>query len=208
MRQGTVSEMHPLFDVDELVKNIDAYWDYHLHSRALNPHMAHDLVGCLVFRPGGYYINKGYDYVVKFDEPVTEERIVVLNEAGYWANQNFIIRLYSLLEGYKIVGSEKHPWGSIIKGLVGSEELDILRRLRNEFAHSVGFYDDSQKKHRKLHRRIISHFRLNRGTWSSSTKMFPIPIDQVLEPITDGCKQYVGALYEHRTNLTKQMQEE
>lgn len=202
-----MSKISPPFDLDELVNNIDEYWDYHLHSRALNPHMTPDLVGQQLFMPGGYYINKGYDYVVRFDKPVTEKRIAVLNEAGYWANQNFIVRLYGLLDGYNIVGSEEHTWGRIVKGLVGSEEVDILRRLRNEFAHSVGFYDDSQKKHRRLRRRIISHFGLNRETWSSSTIMFPIPIDQVLQPITDGCKQYVGVLHKRRTKLSEQAKE-
>jgi hypothetical protein len=73
--------------------------------------------------------------------------------------------------------------------------VDILRRLRNVFAHGCGWYDQTNPEDKKLRERTIKHYELEPDNHPESDAKFPIPIDRVVVPITEACKTYVQALF-------------
>ena len=105
------------------------------------------------------------------------------NEIGHWINQNVIVRLYSIMEYYGLVSNNI----KIDQLLPGWEELDILRRLRQIFSHKSGKYDPNNNMEKKLKQKIISHFNMSISDYND----FPLNIDEVIDPIFSGCKNYV-----------------
>ncbi len=140
----------------EIVAEIENQFQALLRARAVFPYMKEDIVGAMQCSTAPFYRNYGFDVTFSFAEPLTAEQIRKLNGIGHWINQNYVVRLCALLESYKII-SQNRP---IDPQLGGHEEIDILRRLRNKFAHTSGWYDPSGSKDRKLRERIISHFSL------------------------------------------------
>ncbi|MFZ1060873.1 MAG: hypothetical protein WAP47_16950, partial [Candidatus Rokuibacteriota bacterium] len=55
-------------------------------------------------------------------------------------------------------------------------------------------YHNTDADDRRLRNRIVDHFSLKQANHPESSRMFPIPIDEVLIPLTEGCKRYVEAL--------------
>jgi hypothetical protein len=154
------------------------------------PYMKENLIGARSCRTAPFYRHHGLDVDFTFAEPLTAESIGQMNEIGYWINQNYVVRLFALLQSHNIVSETK----SINKELLGHEEIDILRRLRHEFAHTAGWYHNEDAQERRLRNRIIDHFSLKEANHPASGRMFPIPIDEVLIPLTEGCKRYAEAL--------------
>ena len=75
---------------------------------------------------------------------------------------------------------------SIDKSINGWKELDILRRLRNQFSHRDGKLNPSNGVQVKLVKEIIMNFRLVDQEYDH----IPISIDLVIKPIFEGCKVY------------------
>jgi hypothetical protein len=148
-------------------------------------------VGKVTFSTAPFYQRRGHNLEFHFAEPLTEDDVRRIREIGHWINQNYVVRLCALLESHGVVPKEGK--GKICKELPGHEEIDILRRLRNEFAHSSGRYDATDPEARKLYERIVDHFRIQTDD-PSSAKDYPIPIDTVLVPLTQACKRYVVAV--------------
>lgn len=173
----------------EIVSQIKYQWRTLLSTRAVFPHMRGNMVGATKCSTAPLYRNRGYDISFNFAEPLTIERIREVNGIGYWINQNYVIRVYALLDSYGVISQTT----SIDSQLSGHEEIDILRRLRNEFAHTSGWYDSSDPDKKRLRERIITHFSLRAENHPEEHRKFPIPIDKVLLPLTQGCEKYVEA---------------
>lgn len=161
---------------------MDQLWRKHKACRALFPYATEELIGERLVRTGGFYSRDGLDVVCDFGVPLTAERIGEINDVGHYLNQNFVVRLYSLLESYRIISETiKIDWK-----IDAAADLDILRRLRNRFAHSSGRFDPDDAKHRQLTEKIKSHY----GVGLIGNDQFPLPIDRVLEPMSNACKDY------------------
>ena len=174
----------------DILCEIDAQGWKLLSTRAVFPYMKEDMIGEKRWRTAPLYRHYGLDISFTFAEPLTAESIREMNEIGYWINQNYVIRLFALLQSHNIVSETK----SINQELPGHEEIDILRRLRNAFAHTAGWYHNEDAEERHLRNRIIEHFSLKEANHPASGRMFPIPIDEVLIPLTEDCKRYVESL--------------
>ena len=119
---------------EEVLERIEQHWQNLLFVRSLSPYLSDNLVGTTAIRTGTYYIHRGYEATLRFDEPLTQERIRQLDLATHWVNQGFVIRLYAFLNYCGVCGDGV----KINQKLNGWGELDILRRLRNYFAHTSG----------------------------------------------------------------------
>lgn len=184
-----------------IIKEIKLHRRYLLKARSVFPHMHGSMQGAKQFPTPEFYQNYGFNVNFSFDEPLTINKIREFNGIGYWINQNYVVRLYALLNSYKIVFTNKEKEseeGSIDTSLEGHNEIDILRRLRNEFAHSSGWYNSKDQGKRKLRNRIIKHFSLQESDYPEPHHKFPIPIDKVLMPLTEGCINYVNAYIKKR----------
>ena len=182
----------------DIVCEIDAQLRKLLSTRAVFPYMKEDMIGAKSCRTAPLYQHYGLDISFSFAEPLTAENIGEINEIGYWINQNYLVRLCALLESYHVVPKNR----PINKELAGHEEVDILKKLRNVFAHTAGWYHNTDAEERRLRNRIIDHFSLKQANHPVSSRMFPIPIDEVVIPLTEGCKRYLEALLRSDSKAT------
>lgn len=166
------------------VELIDQQMQLLLHSRSVFPYMPDDAVGKSSFATGSFYRERGHDASINFGRPLSETERAAWNSIGHWMNQNFIVRLWSILDE----SGQAHP--KIDKNVDGADEVDIIRRLRNKYGHSSGACNPSDPEDRKLKNRIIDHFGLSEADFADED--FPIPIDKVLMPLAQGTKRYLA----------------
>jgi hypothetical protein len=177
-----------------LFDEIDAQYQYLFSTRSVFPYMDESAIGNSKSRTGSLYTNKGFDVQFDFGRPLTKDDVGRIRAIGHWINQNYVIRLCALLEANRIIPTERE--GKIDKNLEGSDEIDILRRLRNKFAHSSGRYDPNDPDNKKLYERIVDHFNVSSAQDSGTATDYPLNIKRVLLALTEGCKKYVVAFHE------------
>ena len=194
-------------DPDEIVAKIDRMVADLFHVRALTPCMRGNLIGKTRFRTAPLYRRKGYNIHFEFPSPLTEEDIDRYRGVGDWINQSFVIRLCALLESHEVLlkpqKRRRKPdkkreattkFEKVVKGLRGAPDARILVGLRNAFAHKGNRHNPKRRDERELFQAILTRYALQRNAHPAGRKSFPIPIDDVLKPMADGCKKYVRAL--------------
>lgn len=168
---------------EEIIKQIDSLYRLFRYSRSFLPYINSNLVGQMPSLQ--FNISNNVKSKINFKEPLDDDFIALNNHAGHFLNQNFLIRLYDLLDHHQIVSSKE----KIINTLPGSDEIDILRRLRRLFSHTSGKYDKDDPEKDTLAKRIIHHFKLQVVELND----FPISIDTVIAPIVIKTKEYAVA---------------
>lgn len=133
---------------------------------------------------------QGLAVVLSFASPLSDEDVRRYNELAHWLNQNFVVRLYAVMEANGFVSETV----SIRHDLPGADELDILRRLRRLIAHGSGHYDPADGEKTRLRQRIEATFSLKTSSEPEDLDKFPLGIRQVLIPLVEGCKRYVEAV--------------
>jgi hypothetical protein len=171
---------------DDVAQQIDEQIQYLHLLRSVFPRLSTDLVGQNEFPTAPYYRNRGLSIWFRFSSPLTSEFIAEFNDLAHWINQNFILRLYAVLESNRLVSKTIH----IRPDIEGHNEVDIVRRLRNTFGHGSGRYDPADPDKRQLFERIVSHFGLDVGENSEDEGKYLLSISQVLIPLAEGCKRY------------------
>ena len=83
-----------------LIKEMDVLFDKLTNCRAYFPYMTEKDKGKTEFDTPQVYADLGYHITFRLREPLTMENINKNNELSHWLNQNFIVRLYSLMEYY------------------------------------------------------------------------------------------------------------
>ena len=120
-----------------------------------------------------------------FENSLNSNDIDNLNRLGYWINQSFLIRLYTILEYHKVISVKI----KIRKDFEGADELDILHKLRRIFSHTSR-YNPENDEQRLLYDRIVSHFKLT----EYHPELIPIPVDTVIEVLVNKIKTYINRL--------------
>jgi hypothetical protein len=87
----------------DLIEQIDAQLKNLLTARAIFPYMREHLVGATECATAPFYRNRGFNITFFFAEPLTAPRIAEFNQIGHWINQNYIVRLYALLESFHVI---------------------------------------------------------------------------------------------------------
>jgi hypothetical protein len=171
--------------VDQVLAEIDRQVAFLVRCRAVFPRLARHLVGQTSFDAPPYYRQHGHDVEVQLAEPMTEEFIDDLNRLAHWLNENFILRLWAVLDsnGFYKPG---------IEAIAGQDEMDITRRLRNMIGHG-GFYDPDDRDKKRLYDRIVQHFHVDSQSYIDDPTVYPLGVAQVLVPLAGGCKRYVVA---------------
>lgn len=167
---------------EAVLREMDVLWEKFTECRARFPYVPEMAVGGNI-GVAPYYEQFGIHIILQFDRKLTPADRERINAIGHWLNQNFIVRLYALLESHKVL---EVP---IDRKLAGAEDVDLLRRLRNVFAHSSGRYNAGNKAHRKLLKALATRFGIN----LTSCQDFPLDIAKVLEPLLNSCKAYARA---------------
>ena len=179
------------YSSDVILGEIDILKTQFTNCRAYFPHMTNASIGCRNINTAPFYLNKGFNITFAFNQPLVEEDVRKNNEIADWINQNVLVRLCAMLESYGILSKGIR----INKSIDGWKELDLLRRLRDVFAHTSGKYNPHNKDQRKLVQKLICHFKLS----NKDPQSFPLDIDKVIYPLFEGCKKYVEV--KHATNI-------
>jgi hypothetical protein len=167
---------------DDLLESLESLWNSFNNCKAHFPYIPENAVGIKSADTAPYYIKQGFNISFVFSDGLSKEGILKINQIGHWINQNFIIRLCALLESYHVLSNSIN----IDFCIDGAEHINIVRRLRNYFAHSSGKYDPEDKDHIKTIELIRNHIGIsidNRTEW-------PLSIKAVLEPLYEGCIRY------------------
>lgn len=149
----------------------------HTHSNYPLIEESHiDQVPILRFSVGDNIIYSNYE------KPITKEFRDLNNNIAQFHNQNFLVRLYSVLNNYQVFQNFKPA---------DCPELKILKDLRNIFGHSLGNYNKEDSDQRNLMRRIIKIFHLEDKEYDD----FPISIDTIINQIIKASINYVNKQY-------------
>jgi hypothetical protein len=104
------------------------------------------------------------------------------NQIASFQTQNFLVRLFSVLQYFGVYDNFNKK---------DSPELYILKRLRNKFGHSLGFYNKDDEDDRNLMRKIIETFNLENKEYLD----FPISNNIIIEQIINASIQYIKEHY-------------
>ena len=169
-------------DLSDLLEALDILWKDFNNCRAHFPYIQEDAVGATSAQTAPYYVAQGFNISFVFSEGLSKEGILKINQIGHWINQNFVIRLCALLESYHVLSNSI----KIDFDIDGAEQINIVRRLRNYFAHSSGKYHPEDEDHKKT----IELIRDNIGVSIDGRTEWPLSIDAVLSPLYEGCVKY------------------
>ena len=166
---------------EQINKEMDILWTNLNKNRGYFPCVDDSSVGAEVLLTPPYYRAQGINVVHKFEEPLSVEMKEELLRIGHWINQNFIIRLCALMESYHLISKTIR----IDFTLDGAKQLNIVRRLRNPFAHSSGRYNPD-----KNDLKTMELMRDHLGISIEGCTDWPLAIDTVLERLLEGCRLY------------------
>ncbi|MHB9036374.1 MAG: hypothetical protein ACYC64_06880 [Armatimonadota bacterium] len=166
---------------------IDVFRERLLNCRSILPRLDKSLVGHWAYPSPQFYEDYGYNTFTVLSEPLTQDAIDQRNALGHFINQSYLVFLYSVLDYHGVLGS-------IEQNLPGWKDVDVLRRLRNVIGHRVGHYDNNCKDHLDLYKKLQEHYKVDPGGQPENAQAFPLPIDQVLLPMTDGCRRYAAGV--------------
>lgn len=184
-----------LYVIDDLMEKLK-------HVRAYFPHLDESLIGQFQYESPAFYELFGYEISFHFTDKLTRNDIERGNDIGHFINMSYIFMLYSVLERHHVIGGTI----SIDGEREGYDHIDLLRRLRNAIGHGAGKYNAKDKDDRKLYKRLREYYKLDvegadLDDEACKADAFPLPIDRVLLPMTEGCRKYVEALLSNANPL-------
>jgi hypothetical protein len=162
--------MSKKFTTDEIYNSIKDVYAKFRSSRAYFPYIREsDLTKTL---PPPFTIFNDIEIQIKYNHPIDEIFRDYNNSIGHFLNQNFLLRLFAVLQYHGIYdGFDKTRY----------KKLQILKQLRNEFGHGLGTYNPTSPKDKKLMKNIVTEFNLPDIDYSD----FPISIDTVINEIVN-----------------------
>jgi hypothetical protein len=119
--------------LEYIIEQIDEFRSFHIKVRARFPYLSEDVDGSKSIPIPAFYRNEGIDLVLHFGHEIDRSIRDENNAIGHFVNQNIIIRLFAILNYYEFVSDDI----SLEKDSPGFAEVEILRRLRNIYAHSL-----------------------------------------------------------------------
>jgi hypothetical protein len=174
-------------ELDIIINQIDEFRSYFVKVRSRFPYISERNIGRNYLLPPTYYRNEGINFKIQLDKPIDESIREELNTIGHFVNQNFILRLFSILNYYGFVSDNV----TLSKQSPGFQEMDIVRRLRNKYAHSLGKFNPENSEDQKLKDIMEEYFELDIGDYDE----IPLNISAVIDKLIDGCKKYIRNNY-------------
>lgn len=172
-------------DLNILLSEMDNLWSNFTNCRAHFPVLDKNLIGQTKIPSQLYYVKRGFNVTLLFSQPINQQKYDKMRSIGHWINQNFIIRLSALMESYQIYSDKT----KIDYDLDGSHLANIVRRLRNRFAHSSGKFNPGSHKDVEILKLMNEHLGLHKKVENRTE--FPLDIDIILKRLFKGCKKYV-----------------
>lgn len=174
---------------EELIEKIDILYKMHLSLRGVLQYVKEDKIGNSQLSWGSKIDSGWFDIQYDFKKPITEESRKELNRLSEFMNQNFIVRLHSLLD-YEEIKSKKV---SIDTSLSGYKMVEVVHFLRVQFAHRHGRFDPNDNDSITLRERLFKEFNINPE--ESLPDQFPLDKNRVILPIVNGVKDYINEFW-------------
>lgn len=163
-------------------ESIDQQIELLLRARAVFPFMPPEAVGKAEFATGLVYAAAGHRATITFSPRLSNEERLARNAVGHWINQNFIVRLWAIMDSSGTTKPIRHK-------VDGAEEVDLVRRLRHQISHSSGRLDANKPEQLKLQEALARWAEADAESLASDE--FPVSIDSVLLPLAGACKRYL-----------------
>jgi len=191
--------MNANVSVETILKELDILFEYHKNVRMLTPYIPGDFDNI----EGKLYTSKNSENsrfklkpIFRLAQKMTKGEILEVNRMTDQLNQNFVIRICAFLEYYGFVKKDEKSKGknAIDQNLKGWEAVDLIRRLRNYFAHTTGRLNSNDKEHMKTLKVLCDKFGLNQAEYIK-LEQFPLSIDVVIFHFINEIKRYVPLHY-------------
>ncbi len=169
-------------DIDVIIRDINGLENIFLHCKSFFPALGNSLIGQQSFDTAPYYQARGYKVSIHTDRRITQDFLDTYSRIGRWLNENAIIRLYGIMDYYRFLNN-------IDQSVDGWKEVDLMRRMRNVFTKTNLNYQPSDQDNMRLRQEIIARYSLIEDQQPKGE--IPTPIDKVLQPIFEGCRNYI-----------------
>ena len=177
--------MKTINDAYRIIAEIDALEDIFMRCRSVFPALDNSLIGKTSFETAPYYKWRGYNVSVHTGNQITKDFIDRYSTIGKWLNENAIIRLYGIMDYYGFVKNIKD-----YHHISGWKEVELMRRMRNVFTKTILNYRPEDSDNFQLRKELMDYFKLEENQFSGGE--IPTPIDKVIRPIFEGCRQYIA----------------
>jgi hypothetical protein len=168
--------------VADICNEIERQWEHHLLIRAAFPAKTPEDGGPYESPP--YYKHKAVSFAVCRPVPMSDVMKRGYKDLGAWANQNYVIRLFGILEENSIIKAGKK---------LKNPYTEIVALLRHSVgAHSRGVKNPERSDSEKVTKLIQKH--LDDRALPDTIKTFNLSIDTVLEKLKIGCQDFVRSL--------------
>lgn len=170
-------------EIREIYEEIERQWLYHLMVRAIFPNRVERAIPSWRSEDRTFYREKSIAFSVM--TPTQLPKLMELGLAGlpHWLNQNYIIRLFGILDGC-----------SIFKFTEENVYIKIVKYLRNFVgAHTHGYRNSKRREARIVTNLMKNHLSLNKDETTDSSHFFNIPIER-LEQLKEECINFVTSL--------------
>jgi hypothetical protein len=168
-------------EIEEICKEIELQWDYLLMARAIFyskfPHQDD-------FYSPSFYSARGISFHVTLPEVKSERFSRAAKGIAVWLNQNYVLRLYGILDSKELIKLGKATDSKII------QLVTILRM--NVGSHSTGRHVSKRSELRKATKLTNSLF--GREIDLDKVNVFTLSIDSVLLPLKNQVLNFVRSL--------------
>jgi hypothetical protein len=168
--------------IEEICEEVENQWEYHLLARAAFP--SNIMEGIPEYESPPFYIQQGIRMKVCVPVPLSPVMERGIDGIAHWLNQNYIIRLFGILDEYRVITAGKeasNPYTHI---------LAILRH--NVGAHSRGYRNPERTEVPKVTQLIQEH--LDPSVLAEDVRHFNLSIDTVLHRLKEHCVRFVRSL--------------
>jgi hypothetical protein len=176
-------------NLNELLEKIDSLHKTYIATRGIIQYINEDKIGKSELKWGSNINSEWVDIQFNFKQQISIEIRNELNRISESINQNFIIRLHSLLDYEGI----KNGKSLIDKSIEGFEMIEIIHFLRKQFAHRHGNFDLNDIDSIKTRERLFKDFNIEH--YESLPNQFPLDKNRVILPIVNGTKKYVSGYW-------------
>lgn len=171
--------------IEEICNEIEHQWLYLLMTRAVFNNAYFPTHNS--YSSPSFYTNRKIEFKVSLPEDKSEAFQKGATGLKNWLNQNYVIRLYGVLEKYQILYSGHKAYKNSL--------MILLFELRPKIgAHSSGRKPSDRKHLRKATRMINDLFKKDRELNIDEVEHYALPLDSVLEPMKNQAIQFVRSL--------------
>lgn len=166
----------------QILDEIETQWECHVMTRAVFdsnfPNRGSE------YSSGSFYKEHGINFKVHILNTESDQFKRSSKRVAEWLNQNYVIRLFGILDGHRLIG----------RGiLLESDVIELLKLLRNNVgAHSSDTKPSNKSAIRKATRLINELF--DRSITVESVEHYTLSIDSVLFPMKEKIKEFIRDL--------------